>query len=486
MSTSSFAPPPERRLRRLAVFGAPLMIIALLIGAYETLLGGRLPDLRDALGVSESGIGVAMAPFSIALLLGAAVMAAVVGSIGTRRCMVLGMVLCTLPLVAIGGVLHSDASPAWKLGLFMSLWLLAGFGHGMLDPAHAATVAKQSDQPDRMLQILTLLKSVGLILAAASAWVTGSLAVPVAVYLGASGLALLVIGRRAASSAPDLSPEPKTDQVPVPKAMLVGLGALAAAAVVPLGASLVWATSVLEQLDAPVDVEGAGLAAFAVAQLTAVGLVIWLGRRIPEARLVAIAVVVAAVGTAGIAAASVAHRFTLIPGPAVLGLAIGGFLLLGGAVAPIIAVVLGVAAKVRVTRTPARTKPSTPGGALSVSWRLLLAVMPWLGPVPRAGRLLLAALAVPVMFARAHVLARMAPQPQRGDDLGAAERVGLVVTIQYFAQGAAAPVVGFLAGWIGTVAGFTLVVAGCLYVLWRGRELLRAAAATVDSSAAGR
>ncbi|MFZ9578687.1 MAG: MFS transporter, partial [Ilumatobacteraceae bacterium] len=76
----------------------------------------RLPEIKDRLGVTNSGLGVALLGGGLGGLVGSLAVGAVMSRVGSRR-----MVLVTMTVVAAAMTLVAFVSQAWMLLMVLSL-----------------------------------------------------------------------------------------------------------------------------------------------------------------------------------------------------------------------------------------------------------------------------------------------------------------------------------------------------------------------------
>jgi MFS family permease len=325
---------------------AGLHAVAVANGVYEITLGSRVTDMRSALQVGVGEIGVVASAFPAGLLFGGLAMVAMSRRWGTRPCVLVGSVLCFAPLIVIGWLLAHPGSGA-TVALLAALWAVAGFGCGLLDPAHGTVAADYSDG------YVTFIQGVKLSATAASA-VFGLAAiaagVPVGEHFMLAGAIALLLGLLGAIVLPNVRRRPD-EEAPGPQVGFLGLsrlGLVAAASIVPLGAAFYWATTILEELGAPRALKALGLVGFALLQVAGLSTAFRVRARIRPERLAGVGMSVAAAGACAIAAVAVHLWRPFLLTPAVIPLALAGFALLGMGIAPLTALAQQAAYNVRV------------------------------------------------------------------------------------------------------------------------------------------
>ncbi|HLH65599.1 MAG TPA: hypothetical protein VKV27_07845 [Solirubrobacteraceae bacterium] len=170
-----------------------LTALYFLNGTVEATFGSRAATVQAWLHATPPELGGILAAFTVGLIGGGFAATALGHRAGTRPAALIAAVLFWAPLVLIGMVLMQVAEPGWPLAaLIGALWGTAGLGNGLIDP-----------------------------------W----------------------LGRQAARlQAGGGPPETQATAPLLGPAMLLGLAALAAAAVAPVGAALGWANAAFPAL----------------------------------------------------------------------------------------------------------------------------------------------------------------------------------------------------------------------------------------------
>jgi MFS family permease len=396
------------------LIGAAIALLHFLNGATETSWAPHVPAIQRALGLSDGGLGLALAGLPVGLILGGVLSGLVIRVIGSRAAIVVGA-------IGFWGSLPIAAVAQSQEELVVALVAL-GLGNGIYDVGWAVQSTSFEHGKARRYHVLfqTLFSagsSVGALTAAAAigrgiapvAHLGGFAAVAFAVAVAATML-LPRIGRRGRASVEVDGDAPTVDlgrqaTSPLGSGLLWLLVMLTFLGTAGLGVAYVWSTPYLDRLGVAPGAAANALIAFTITQ--GVGqLIIGLlprGWRIAAPATVARAGLVC--GLAGAVALVATDDVSVV---------IGGFALLGLGIAPFPSLPQSVAAE-RFGQHPHAMAVLTIAGYLGVLGAPVL-----IGPLSDAfglrvglGAMIPLLLLVSVLGPRALRAASVPPQQRR-------------------------------------------------------------------------
>ena len=172
------------RSARIAVF-----VVFALAGIGFSALASRVPDIRDAFGVSPRELGIILLALSVGAVVGLPVAGRIAARIGQANAVRLGMAMSSVGLLTTAAAVEVLApQPVLMLGFF-----LTGSGVGIWD----VSMNVQGAAVERVLGTAVMPHfhasfSAGTVVAALIGAVLSSLGVPVAVHL--VGAVLVIVG----------------------------------------------------------------------------------------------------------------------------------------------------------------------------------------------------------------------------------------------------------------------------------------------------
>lgn len=181
---------PPRSLRRARVATALFFVVN---GAALPSWAPRIPQVKEALGLSAGALGTALIAVSIGAVAGTMAAAPLARRFGTRAVMIAAA-------IAIGSALSLPGHVASGLQLGLVLGLLGALD-GVLDTAmnaHGVEIERHAKRS--VLQSLHAWWCVGAALGGGAGSLAAGLGVSVATHLGVTGLLLIVVGLAAGPS----------------------------------------------------------------------------------------------------------------------------------------------------------------------------------------------------------------------------------------------------------------------------------------------
>jgi hypothetical protein len=338
----------------LATTGLAIGLLWSLNGATEPNAGGRSDQIQTHLDVSDAVLSLSWLGWPVGMWLASSIGGLLLERIGVRSQLLAGAALYWSAFALVG---HAD-----DRGTLFGVMLAVGIGNGLLDVPLVRLGPWYQRQKERELgeaagqvnQTLMGLLSAGSVVAAVTAWIAGGFDVSVAWHLSSVGvIALGVTAGWAVWKVPNLKATDEDEAAPpdrdaAPKGLvertrsmverlrstpweLRGAGVVGFCSALPVGVGYVWSTIYLARLGAPKWVAPLGLVAFTATEMA---VRLWIGWRskFTHREILRNPVKLTRAG-AGVALAGLA----LVVLPARIELAVVGFGLVGGGMAPVAA-----------------------------------------------------------------------------------------------------------------------------------------------------
>ncbi|WP_295786792.1 sugar MFS transporter [uncultured Microbacterium sp.] len=159
----------------------------------------RVPQIREALGIENSGVGLLLLGMGVASIIGLSVAPAVMARIGARSGMLVALVLVGVGLAIIG----FGADTVKVFGLTLVGLALFGFGNGAVDVmmnVEGAALEKATGRT--IMPLLHAFFSFGTVIGAGLGFVAVSLRIPVVAHCLAMGVVILVVAFLAVANVP--------------------------------------------------------------------------------------------------------------------------------------------------------------------------------------------------------------------------------------------------------------------------------------------
>ncbi|WP_295782439.1 MFS transporter [uncultured Microbacterium sp.] len=159
----------------------------------------RVPQIREALGIENSGVGLLLLGMGVASIIGLSVAPAVMARIGARSGMLVALVLVGVGLAIIG----FGADTVQVFGVTLVGLALFGFGNGAVDVmmnVEGAALEKATGRT--IMPLLHAFFSFGTVIGAGLGFVAVSLRIPVVAHCLAMGVVILVVAFLAVANVP--------------------------------------------------------------------------------------------------------------------------------------------------------------------------------------------------------------------------------------------------------------------------------------------